>query len=147
MPIRKDSEHRFCVAFEIHKTGGKLPKGTCRPCNPNYTEKGIKYMRQRTTAINIRVTEGEKRKMETAAKKCGLSLSAYLRKLGLGKEVHATLPQEFYEAYRGLTSLRDNWKSLSEANVNANFNDVVSKLLKAYHSIGEPESASDSPWQ
>ena len=99
-------------------------------------------MRQRTTAINIRVTEGEKRKMETAAKKCGLSLSAYLRKLGLGKEVQATLPQEFYEAYRGLTSLRDNWKSLSEANVN-----VVSKLLKSYHSIGEPESASDSPWQ
>ena len=147
MPIRKDSEHRFCVAFEIHKTGGKLPKGTCRPCNPNYTEKGIKYMRQRTTAINIRVTEGEKRKMETAAKKCGLSLSAYLRKLGLGKEVQATLPQEFYEAYRGLTSLRDNWKSLSEANVNANFNDVVSKFLKTYHSIGEPESASDSPWQ
>ena len=147
MPIRKDSEHRFCVAFETHKTGGKLPKGTCRPCNPNYTEKGIKYMRQRTTAINIRVTEGEKRKMETAAKKCGLSLSAYLRKLGLGKEVQATLPQEFYEAYRGLTSLRDNWKSLSEANVNANFNDVVSKLLKAYHTIGEPESASDSPWQ
>lgn len=85
--------------------------------------------------------------METAAKKCGLSLSAYLRKLGLGKEVQATLPQEFYEAYRGLTSLRDNWKSLSEANVNANFNDVVSKLLKAYHSIGEPVSASDSPWQ
>ena len=104
-------------------------------------------MRQRTTAINIRVTDGEKRKMETAAKKCGLSLSAYLRKLGLGKEVQATLPQEFYEAYRGLTSLRDNWKSLSEANVNANFNDVVSKLLKAYHTIGESESASDSPWQ
>ena len=96
-------------------------------------------MRQRTTAINIRVTEGEKRKMETAAKKCGLSLSAYLRKLGLGKEVQATLPQEFYEAYRGLTSLR--------ANVNANFNDVVSKFLKAYHSIGESESASDSLWQ
>lgn len=104
-------------------------------------------MRQRTTAINIRVTEGEKRKMETAAKKCGLSLSAYLRKLGLGKEVQATLPQKFYEAYRGLTSLRDNWKSLSEANVNASFNDVVSKFLKAYHSIGEPESASDSSWQ
>ena len=60
-------------------------------------------MRQRTTAINIRVTETEKRKMENAAKKCGLSLSAYLRKLGLGKQVQASLPQEFYEAYRGLT--------------------------------------------
>lgn len=29
-------EHRFCVAFETHKTGGKLPKGTCRPCNPDF---------------------------------------------------------------------------------------------------------------
>ena len=42
MPIRKDSEHRFCVAFETHKTGGKLPKGTCRPCNPDFQEKGMK---------------------------------------------------------------------------------------------------------
>jgi len=46
-------------------------------------------MRTRTVAINIRVTEGEKRRMESAAKKCGISLSAYLRKLGLGKEVQA----------------------------------------------------------
>lgn len=30
------NEHRFCVAFETHKTGGKLPKGTCRPCNPDF---------------------------------------------------------------------------------------------------------------
>lgn len=104
-------------------------------------------MRQRSTAINIRVTEGEKRKMETAAKKCGLSLSAYLRKLGLGKEVQATLPQEFYEAYRGLTSLRDNFKSLSDDRISDGFDYAVSKFLKAYHSIGEPESTSDSPWQ
>lgn len=104
-------------------------------------------MRQRTTAINIRVTEGEKRKMETAAKKCGLSLSAYLRKLGLGKEVQATLPQEFYEAYRCLTALRDNFKSLPDDRISAGFDYVVSKLLKAYHTIGEAESASDSPSQ
>ena len=42
MPIRKDSKHRFCVAFAANKTSGKLPKGTCRPCNPDYTEKGTK---------------------------------------------------------------------------------------------------------
>lgn len=104
-------------------------------------------MRQRSTAINIRVTNGEKRRMETAAKKCGLSLSAYLRKLGLGKEVTACLPQEFYEAYRGLTSLRDNWKSLPEARINTSFDDVVSKFLTAYHAIESEESASDSSWQ
>ena len=104
-------------------------------------------MRQRETAINIRVTKGEKKKMETAAKKCGLSLSAYLRKLGLGKEVQATLPQEFYEAYRGLTALRDNFKSLPDDRIGDGFDYVISKFLKAYHIIGEPESASDSSWQ
>lgn len=104
-------------------------------------------MRQRETAINIRVTKGEKKKMESAAKKCGLSLSAYLRKLGLGKEIQATLPQEFYEAYRGLTSLRDNWKSLPETRIYASLDDAVSKLLKAYHGIEDEESASESPWQ
>ena len=57
-------------------------------------------MRTRTVAINIRVTEGEKRRMESAAKKCGISLSAYLRKLGLGKEVQAISPPSFYEADR-----------------------------------------------
>lgn len=147
MPIRKDSEHRFCVAFETHKTGGKLPKGTCRPCNPDFQRKELKNMRQRTTAINIRVTDSEKRKMENAARKCGLSLSAYLRKLGLGKQVSATLPQEFYEAYRGLTALRDNFKSLSDDRINDGFDYVLKNFLKAYHSIDGAESASDSSWQ
>ena len=36
--------------------------------------------------INIRITEKEKLRMETTAKKCGLSLSEYLRKRGLGYE-------------------------------------------------------------
>lgn len=96
-------------------------------------------MRQRTTAINIRVTETEKRKMENAAKKCGLSLSAYLRKLGLGKQVQASLPQEFYEAYRGLTALRDNFKSLPDDRISEGFDYVISKFLNAYHSVDEPE--------
>ena len=104
-------------------------------------------MRQRETAINIRVTKGEKKKMESAAKKCGLSLSAYLRKLGLDKEVQATLPQEFYEAYRGLTALRDNFKSLPDDRISDGFDYVVSKFLKAYHQSDKSESASDSPWQ
>ena len=32
MPIRKDSEHRFCVA---PKTGGSLPKGAFAPVTPH----------------------------------------------------------------------------------------------------------------
>ena len=86
-------------------------------------------------------------KWKPPLKKCGLSLSAYLRKLGLGKEVQATLPQEFYEAYRGLTALRDNFNSLPDDRISDGFDYVVSEFLKAYHLIVEPESASDSPWQ
>lgn len=36
-------------------------------------------MRNRTVGINIRVTVTEKKKVTMLAKKCGLSLSAYLR--------------------------------------------------------------------
>lgn len=36
--------------------------------------------RKRTTAIQVRVTEQEKRRMERQAKRCGLSLSGYLRR-------------------------------------------------------------------
>ncbi len=104
-------------------------------------------MRQRTVAINVRVTEGEKRRMESAAKKCGISLSAYLRKLGLGKEVQAISPPSFYEAYRELTSLRDRWKLLSEGMVDDCFDAVISKFLKAYHEIEGGEKARDESWQ
>ena len=52
-------------------------------------------MRERIAAINIRVTEREKRKMEKSARLCGLTLSAYLRKLGLGKQVQAVSPPKF----------------------------------------------------
>lgn len=85
--------------------------------------------------------------MENAAKKCGLSLSAYLRKLGLGKQVQASLPQEFYEAYRGLTALRDNFKSLPDDRISDGFDYAISKFLQAYHSVEEPKSVSEKPWQ
>ena len=87
-------------------------------------------MRTRTVAINIRVTEGEKRRMESAAKKCGISLSAYLRKLGLGKEVQAISPPSFYEAYRELTRLRDSWKTLPDETIDRYFNGVIQKILR-----------------
>ena len=85
--------------------------------------------------------------MENTAKKCGLSLSAYLRKLGLGKQVQASLPQEFYEAYRGLTALRDNFKSLPDDRISDGFDYVISKFLRAYHTVEEQKSVSEKPWQ
>ena len=104
-------------------------------------------MRTRTVAINIRVTEGEKRRMESAAKKCGISLSAYLRKLRLGKEVQAISPPSFYEAYRELTRLRDSWKTLPDETIDRYFNGVIQKFLQAYHELEVKESQRETPWQ
>lgn len=41
---------------------------------------------KRNKSIYVRVTEKEKNKLVTTAKKCGLTLSAYLRQVGLGYE-------------------------------------------------------------
>lgn len=44
-------------------------------------------MRNKTLGINVRVTPDEKEKLCQNAKYCGLSLSEYLRKTGLCKEL------------------------------------------------------------
>ena len=44
-------------------------------------------MRSKNYGINVRVTEQEKQKLLENARFCSLSLSEYLRRLGLGKEV------------------------------------------------------------
>ncbi|MCH5323994.1 MAG: hypothetical protein J1E39_02165 [Eubacterium sp.] len=104
-------------------------------------------MRERAIAINIRVTETEKRKMERNAKLCSLSLSAYLRKVALGKEVRAVAPQSFYEAYRQVKVLKAGWKTSSEAAVDRAFELLEQSILNAYHELESKENGSEAPWQ
>jgi hypothetical protein len=56
-------------------------------------------MRTRETHINVRVTPQEKARFERKAKKCGLSLSAYLRMLAIGHEPKAVPPLEYRNIY------------------------------------------------
>ena len=104
-------------------------------------------MRERAIAINIRVTETEKRKMERNAKLCSLSLSAYLRKVALGKEVRAVAPQSFYEVYRQVKALKAGWKTSSEATVDRAFEMLEQSILNAYHEIESSENGSEKSWQ
>ena len=50
-------------------------------------------MRNRSIGINVRVNEKEKKKLQRNAKKSGLTLSAYLRKTGLGQKIYE-IPDE-----------------------------------------------------
>ena len=104
-------------------------------------------MRQREVAINIRVTESEKRKMARAARLCGLSLSAYLRRLGLGKEIRAAAPQSLYEVYRQVKTLKYKWKTASESTVDRDFALLEQSILTAYHDLEGTESEAEASWQ
>ena len=55
--------------------------------------------------INIRITEKEKLRMESIAQKCGLSLSEYLRKRGLGYEPKPLLDDTAFSLYSKLCKL------------------------------------------
>ena len=54
--------------------------------NPNPPIKKGVNMNDNRKLINIRMTEKEKAQLDRLAQKCGLSLSEYLRKRGLGYE-------------------------------------------------------------
>ena len=54
-------------------------------------------MRKRSVGINVRVSVTEKRKMTLMAKRCGLSLSEYLRQRALGYEPGGHPPTEVFD--------------------------------------------------
>ena len=62
-------------------------------------------MKENKKLINIRLTPKEKEQMESLAEICGLSLSEYLRKRGLGFEPRPLLSDGFYQFYSKLCGL------------------------------------------
>ncbi len=62
-------------------------------------------MKENKKLINIRLTPKEKEQMESLAEICGLSLSEYLRKRGLGYEPRPLLSGNFYLFYSKLCDL------------------------------------------
>ena len=62
-------------------------------------------MKDNRKIINIRVTEKEKQTLDGLAAKCGLSLSEYLRKRGLGYAPGPLLDDRFYAVYSKLCDI------------------------------------------
>ena len=76
-------------------------------------------MRNRTVGINIRVTVTEKKKVTMLAKKCGLSLSAYLRQRALGYEPGGHPPKEVFDVLDKLDEIAENCSAREGAAINA----------------------------
>ena len=79
--------------------------------------KDLMFMRSKTLGINIRVTPAEKEKLSENAYYCGLSLSEYLRRLGLGKDIKAATDEKIYKTFRFIRQLKKDFDSLERSEI------------------------------
>lgn len=86
-------------------------------------------MRSKTLGINVRVTAAEKEKLSENAFYCGLSLSEYLRRLGLGKNVKAAMSEKEYKAFRLIEQLKKDFDLLERSEILYRIN-TIENLLK-----------------
>lgn len=86
-------------------------------------------MRSKTLGINVRVTAAEKEKLSENAFYCGLSLSEYLRRLGLEKNVKAATDEKIYKAFRLVRQLKKDFDSLERSVILYRLS-VIEELLK-----------------
>ena len=85
-------------------------------------------MRSKNYGINVRVTEQEKQKLLENARFCSLSLSEYLRRLGLGKEVRAAITERDYRLFRMLNGLKAELPQLQQEEILSRLEAVLNEL-------------------
>lgn len=101
-------------------------------------------MRNKNIEICIRVDEKEKKNLERKARKSGLNLSAYLRKVGLDKEIYSIPDKEFYKIYLQLSSLKNELYKLQTEEISAYIEVIKRNFLEIYNSDkGEKEDGNN----
>ena len=90
-------------------------------------------MKERKAQLKMRATEKEKSRIENKAKKCGLSVSEYLRKRALGYFPKTLLPETFYEFTERLGILFDALEKMNSTELQEQvlqlIDDVYTNLL------------------
>ena len=64
-------------------------------------------MRTRSVGLNVRVSPAEKNRIQTAAGRCGLTLSEYMRQRALGYAPRFHPPQAFFSYLTWMDNLTD----------------------------------------
>lgn len=85
-------------------------------------------MRSKTLGINVRVTPEEKKKLLQNADYCALSLSEYLRRLGLGKNIEATLREKDYRIFQKLNQLKADCEQLEKDEIVRRIDEILKEL-------------------
>lgn len=96
-------------------------------------------MRSKNYGINVRVTEQEKQKLLENARFCSLPLSEYLRRLGLGKEVKATITERDYRLFRMLNGLKKELPQLQQEEILSRLEAILNELK--YHRMTSRKNA------
>lgn len=86
-------------------------------------------MRKRSVGINVRVSVTEKKKVTMLARKCGLSLSEYLRQRALEYEPGGHPPKEVFNVLDKLDEIAENCSAREGAAINAQTDHMRDLLI------------------
>ena len=86
-------------------------------------------MRKRSVGINVRVSVTEKRKMTLMAKRCGLSLSEYLRQRALGYEPGGHPLKEVFDVLDKLDDIAERCSARDETDISAHTDRLRDLLI------------------
>ena len=86
-------------------------------------------MRKRSVGINVRVTVTEKKKVTMLARKCGLSLSEYLRQRALGYEPGGHPPKEVFDILDKLDEIAERCSMRDGAAISAHTDRLRDLLI------------------
>jgi hypothetical protein len=89
-------------------------------------------MRKRSVGINVRVSTAEKKRVTMLAKKCGLSLSEYLRQRALGYEPGGHPPTEVFTVLDKIDGLAESESSSLHSSI-VDCTDKIRDLLIGSH--------------
>ena len=86
-------------------------------------------MRKRSIGINVRVTVTEKKKVTMLARKCGLSLSEYLRQRALGYEPGGHPPKEVFDVLDKIDEMAESCSMRDGAAISAHTDRLRDLLI------------------
>lgn len=111
------------------------------PKPPKKLKSGVIILKQRKVQLKFRVTDKEKVLIQNKAKKCGLSVSEYVRKRALDYAPRALLPENFYEFTEKLGALYETLGRLNSTELQSEvlklIDEVYAKLLTTERNEGD----------
>ena len=102
-------------------------------------------MRKRSVGINVRVSVTEKKKVTMLARKCGLSLSEYLRQRALGYEPGGHPSKEVFDVLDKLDDIAENCQPSAGTKIAACADEIRSLLSGGNEDLGNQGQPTARP--